>query len=50
MSTQDNWRICKKCNCLFFAGESTNVNRCAAHGEHDGTGSADYMLTTKTDD
>jgi len=48
MSTQDNWRICRKCLCLFFAGDSTAVGRCPTTGEHDGTGSADYILTQKT--
>jgi hypothetical protein len=33
MSTQDNWRFCSKCFCLWFNGQPTN-GVCAAGGEH----------------
>ncbi|WP_117209266.1 hypothetical protein [Allorhizocola rhizosphaerae] len=41
---QDNWRWCHKCGCLFFAGNGLAATRCPAGGNHDRTGSANYLL------
>jgi CubicO group peptidase (beta-lactamase class C family) len=41
--SQDNWRWCKKCQVLAIAGGSS-VGACAAGGEHDHTGSGNYIL------
>ncbi|BEP15189.1 hypothetical protein acdb102_35000 [Acidothermaceae bacterium B102] len=46
-STQDNWRLCSKCESLVFAGAST-PGACAAGGQHDSTGSADYVMNIAT--
>jgi CubicO group peptidase (beta-lactamase class C family) len=42
---QDNWRWCKKCQVLAFAGQAS-LGACAAGGQHDHTGSADFVLGT----
>jgi hypothetical protein len=41
-SQQHNWRFCRKCQGLFFAGHSKGV--CPAGGSHDDAGSGDYVL------
>jgi CubicO group peptidase (beta-lactamase class C family) len=40
---QDNWRWCNKCQVLSFAGAGS-LGTCATGGQHDHTGSGDYML------
>ena len=40
---QDNWRWCRKCQVLAYAGGSS-PGACQAGGMHDHTGSGDYML------
>ena len=40
---QDNWRWCKKCQVLAFGGASS-TGPCAEGGQHDHTGSGNYML------
>src|SRR6266480_1354035 len=40
---QDNWRWCKKCQVLAFAGSAT-LGPCPAGGEHNHSGSGDYAL------
>ena len=45
---QDNWRWCKKCQVLAFAG-NPNVGNCASGGMHDHTGSGNYVLAQVTD-
>ena len=42
MPTHDNWRWCRKCQGLAFAGNSTGA--CPAGGPHDFTGSNNYSL------
>ncbi len=42
--SQDNWRICNKCQALSFAGNIGKVGACSAGGQHDHTGSANFML------
>jgi hypothetical protein len=42
VAVQDNWRWCKKCQGLAFAGASPS--RCPVEGEHDHTGSGNYTL------
>jgi|SRR5271170_44711 len=44
---QTDWRHCGKCSGLFYAGDSTTLQRgvCPAGGTHDGTGSGDYAIT-----
>jgi hypothetical protein len=42
-SSQANWRYCRKCQGLFFAGHGKGV--CPAGGGHDDTGSGDYILS-----
>jgi hypothetical protein len=44
-SGQHNWRWCKNCQGLFYAGRKNNA--CPAGGDHDGSGSADYIMHTK---
>jgi hypothetical protein len=46
--SQGNWRWCKKCQGLFYAGSppATNKKPCAAGGDHSQEGSADYRLLT----
>ncbi len=39
---QDNWRWCKKCEGLFFAGRSQGV--CPSGGSHDSSSSCEYIL------
>lgn len=39
---QDNWRWCRKCQGIYFAGSSTGA--CPAGGGHDHSGSGDYTL------
>ncbi len=40
-----NWRMCIKCNGLFFAGSGIAVTHCPAGGNHDyDTGSLNYLL------
>jgi hypothetical protein len=41
--SQDNWRWCKKCQVLAYAG-NPSAGACAASGQHDHTGSGDYVL------
>ncbi len=41
--SQDNWRWCKKCQVLAFAGNPSS-GVCGAGGMHDHTGSDDYLL------
>lgn len=44
VSRQDNWRWCKKCEGLFFAGNPTQ-GKCPADGQpHSQEGSGDYRL------
>ena len=40
---QDNWRWCKKCQVLALGGASP-AGPCADGGQHDHTGSGNYML------
>lgn len=40
--SQDNWRWCKKCQVLAFAG-NTEVGTCAEGGGHDHAGRGNYM-------
>ncbi len=42
--SQDNWRWCKKCQVLAYAGNPSAVGACSAGGVHDHTGSGDYVL------
>lgn len=42
-SGQSGWRWCKKCQSLFFAGNSTQ-GVCPAGGPHDHTGSGHYVV------
>jgi CubicO group peptidase (beta-lactamase class C family) len=42
--SQDNWRWCKKCQVLAYAGNPSSVGACGAGGQHDHTGSGDYIL------
>jgi hypothetical protein len=39
---QNNWRWCKKCQCLAFAGNA--AGSCPAGGTHDHSSSSDYNL------
>jgi hypothetical protein len=41
-ATQPNWRWCRKCQGLWFAGNPASV--CPAGGSHDQVGSGNYML------
>ena len=41
---QADWRWCGKCSNLFFAGNGS-LGRCPAGGEHDLSGSYDYVLS-----
>jgi CubicO group peptidase (beta-lactamase class C family) len=41
--SQDNWRWCKKCQVLAYAG-NPSAGACAGGGQHDHTGSGDYVL------
>jgi len=41
--SQDNWRWCKKCQVLAIAG-GPSVGACAAGGQHDHTGSGNYIV------
>jgi hypothetical protein len=41
---QANWRRCRKCNVLFFAGNSIAATRCPAGGNHDGSLSDNYLM------
>lgn len=43
ISIQSGWRWCRKCEGLFFVGNS-GKGRCAAGGMHDDTGSGHYLL------
>jgi hypothetical protein len=43
LSVQDNWRWCRKCQGLAFAG-SPSPGACPAGGLHDHQGSGDYTL------
>jgi hypothetical protein len=43
MSQQDNWRWCNKCQGLAFAG-NPSLGPCPAGGQHNHTGSGDYVL------
>ncbi|MEI7661000.1 MAG: hypothetical protein WCK34_02320, partial [Bacteroidota bacterium] len=40
---QNNWRWCRKCQGMYFAGNATQ-GLCPAGGAHDHTGSGDYKL------
>lgn len=44
---QENWRWCKKCRCLFFAGNPANGKECPAGGQHTQEGSGNYRLLHK---
>ena len=46
-SSQDNWRMCGKCDSLVYAGQKT-PGMCAAGGRHDTTASSDYVLSINT--
>jgi hypothetical protein len=46
-TNQGNWRWCKKCQWLTFAGNSS-LGSCPAGGDHNHTGSADYILLCNT--
>jgi hypothetical protein len=46
-SSQDNWRMCAKCDSLVFAGQAAQ-GMCAAGGRHDTKASADYTLSINT--
>ncbi len=39
---QDNWRMCKKCQGMFFAGNPGS--KCPAGGSHDATSSGNYDI------
>jgi CubicO group peptidase (beta-lactamase class C family) len=41
--SQDNWRWCNKCQVLSWAGNAS-AGACGAGGQHDHTGSGNYML------
>lgn len=41
--SQNNWRWCNKCQVLAFGGEAT-PGPCSAGGQHDHTGSNNYVL------
>jgi subtilase family serine protease len=43
LQDQANWRWCNKCQGLAFAG-STSLGLCPAGGNHDHTGSGNYVL------
>jgi CubicO group peptidase (beta-lactamase class C family) len=43
MAIQDNWRWCKKCQAMCFAG-SASLGACSGGGQHDHAGSGDYAL------
>jgi hypothetical protein len=40
---QHNWRYCRKCQGLYFAGH--NAGACPAGGSHDPSASGDYALS-----
>ena len=40
---QTDWRWCKKCQGLAYAG-NPSVGPCPAGGDHDHSGSSDYIL------
>jgi hypothetical protein len=40
---QANWRWCRFCQGLFYAGAGAGV--CPFAGKHDGSGSGDYVLS-----
>jgi hypothetical protein len=40
---QNNWRLCNKCQGLYFAGHTTH-GQCPTGGTHDHTGSGNYSL------
>jgi CubicO group peptidase (beta-lactamase class C family) len=42
--SQNNWRWCKKCQVLAYAGNPSSVGPCSAGGVHDHAGSNDYVL------
>jgi hypothetical protein len=42
--SQQNWRLCNKCQALAFGGNAGQPGACSAGGTHDHVGSADYML------
>lgn len=41
-TTQDNWRMCRKCHMMFFAGYQRSV--CPAGGRHDAAVGANFLL------
>jgi hypothetical protein len=43
---QNNWQWCKKCQVLAFAGNAGPGN-CPAGGQHDHTGSSNYIVATQ---
>jgi hypothetical protein len=43
MNGQSNWRWCRKCQTLAFGGGPT-PGACPASGQHDFTGSGNYVL------
>jgi hypothetical protein len=44
--TQQNWRFCRKCHCMFFGGAP---GTCVQGGGHDGNGSFNFVLLHGTD-
>jgi len=49
VQTQDNWRWCRKCEALCFAG-GAKLGSCAAGGMHDHSGSGNYVLIVNSPD
>lgn len=49
MASQPGWRWCGACQGLFFGGNNSN-GVCPAGGEHNPTGSGNYVLTHNTPD
>lgn len=47
---QANWRHCRKCEGMFFAGNPTRGVCPLDQGEHDMTGSSDYVLANASTD
>jgi hypothetical protein len=42
---QDQWRWCRDCNGLWFAGGASSGGRCAAGGSHTAAGSGNYAIS-----
>lgn len=41
---QPDWHFCRKCNSMFFCAIGGNPGPCVVGGDHDGTGSFDFVL------